>query len=70
MPSGAIQCKQAACTPIFIKSGKGRQRNMCACLMGIPRLARSTWAENIANTWLPYTNIWEISKGRNFNSKV
>ena len=63
MPSRAIQCKQVACTPILIKLGKGSQRNMCVCLMGIPRLARSAWAENITNAWLTYTNIcdriWE-----------
>ena len=46
------------------------QRNMCACLTGIPRLSCSAWAENIANTWLPYTNIWENFKGHNFNSKA
>ena len=38
MHSRAIQCKQAACTPILRKSGNGRQRNMCACLTGIPQL--------------------------------
>ena len=31
------------------KSGKGRQRNMCMCMMGIPRFSRRAWAENIAN---------------------
>ena len=24
--------------------------------------SRSAWAENIANAWLPYTNIWENFK--------
>ena len=54
----ATQCKQAAYSPFLSKLGKGRQRNMCACLMGIPRNA---WAENIANLWLPCTNIsWKL----------
>ena len=35
---------------ILSKLGKGRHVHMCA------------WAENIANVWLPYTNIWENFK--------
>ena len=68
MHSRVIQCKQAAYTAS--KSGKGSQRNMYACMKDIPRFSRSAWAENIANAWLPYTNIWETSKAHNFNSKT
>ena len=63
MHSRAIQCKQAACTAILRKLGKGHQRNMCAYLTGIPCLSCSAWAENMAKAWLPYANIWENFKG-------
>ena len=36
--------------PILIKVGKDHDVNMRA------------WAENIANAWVPYTNIWENFK--------
>ena len=45
MYSRAIQCKQATCTPILSKSGKGCQCSMYACLTGIPHLSPSVWAE-------------------------
>ena len=48
MHSRAIQCNQAPYIAILRKLGKGRRVHMCA------------WAENIANVWLPYTNIWEV----------
>ena len=53
----AIQCKQAAYTPILAKLGKGRHVYVRV-------------GGNIANAWLPCTNIWETSKGRNFISKA
>ena len=70
MHSRVIQCKQAAYTAILSKSGKGSQRNMYAWMKDIPRFSCSAWAENSANAWLPYTNIWEASKAHNFNSKT
>ena len=43
-------------------------------IVSVPTL-RTAWAENIANAWLPYTNIWEtlygaylLSKSENQNS--
>ena len=50
----ATQCKQAPHTPLLNKSGKGRH----VYVRARPRPSRSAWAENIANAWLPYTNIW------------
>ena len=32
--------------------------------------SHSTWAENTANVWLPYTNMWETPKCHNFNSEA
>ena len=60
MLSRAIQCKQAPYTPILTKVGKGRHVCVRAPNGDSPFL-RSAWAENIANTWLPYTNM-EILK--------
>ena len=48
------------------KAGKGSH----VYVRAKPRPSCSAWAENTANAWLPYTNIWETSKGRNFNSMV
>ena len=62
----AIQCKQAACTPILNKAGKGRHIYVRAW----PHPSRSVWAENIANAWLPIQTYGETSKGRIFNSKA
>ena len=59
MHSRAIQCKQAANTSILTKVGNGRHVDVLAK----PHPSRSAWAENIANAWLPYTNIWGNFKG-------
>ena len=61
---GMDACKQAVYTPIFTKLGKDRHIYVRAW----PRPSHSMWAENIANTWLPSTNIWRNFKGP--NSKV
>ena len=37
-------------------------------MKGIPCFSRSAWMENVASARLPYTNIWENFKGRNFIS--
>ena len=47
-------------------SGKGRQRNMYACMKDIPRFSHSAWAENIANAWVPIQTYGKTSKGLNF----
>ena len=66
MRGRAVQCKQAAYTSILLKLGKGRHVYVRAW----PRPSRSAWVENIANAWLPYTNMGKRLKCDIFNSKV
>ena len=51
MHNRAIQYKQAPYIAILSKLGKGR-------LLGRAH-SRYAWVKNIANAWLPYTNIRE-----------
>ena len=45
------------------KLGKGRQPYMCVLVTGIPRLARSAWAQNIANMASLYKHMGDILEG-------
>ena len=69
MHGRAIQCKHTPYGAVLSKSDKGSHVHMCACMTGIPRFVCSAWVENIANAWLPCTNIWEnLIKGVNQTS--
>ena len=50
MPCVAMQCKQAPYIAILSKLGKGRHVSSTHTC--------NAWVENIANAWLPYTNMW------------
>ena len=53
MHSRAIQSKQTTYTPILRKFLNNAHH-------GYSHFSRSAWAENIANLWLPYTNMGKL----------
>ena len=47
-------------SPLLHELGKDCHVHVCVCVCVC--VTTRAWAENIANIWLPYTNIWESFK--------